>query len=63
MATQEQLRRRQIFAVAAGVASALVSLLGGVMENAWLARAGAAGFLAALMVVIALGWIAWRRFG
>jgi hypothetical protein len=61
--TQSHYRRRQILAVAAGVASVLLALIGDATKHPWLARAGAAGFLIALFTIIALGCLAWRRQG
>ncbi|MBW3599997.1 MAG: hypothetical protein KY475_22330 [Planctomycetes bacterium] len=58
---QEQYRRLQILAVAAGVSSVSISLTGGVIENALLARAGIAGFVLALAAVISLGVLASRQ--
>lgn len=60
-ARQQHYRRRQILAVAAGVASVLLALIGDAMERPWLARAGAAGFLFALAAIVILGCLAWRR--
>ncbi len=60
---QHHYRRIQILAVAAGVLSALASLLGGAVQNALLARAGVAGFLLGLLTVVIVGILAWRRFG
>jgi hypothetical protein len=59
---QEQYRRVQTIAVAAGVVSFLMSLMGGALESPFLARTGLAGFLLALATVIAFGVSAWRRF-
>jgi hypothetical protein len=60
---QEQYRRIQILAVAAGVFSFLASLLGAAVESTVVARIGIVGFLFALATVIAVGLAAWRRFG
>ncbi len=60
---QHQVRRLQIFSVALGTTSFLISLIGGTLRNPLLAQLGAVGFLLALLAVIALGAFAWRRFG
>jgi hypothetical protein len=57
---ERHFRRAQILSVAFGVSCFLISLLGGTLQNAFLARAGIVGFLLALAAVIIAGILAAR---